>query len=167
MFHHIALFVSTSTKGIEMIIHAGYRIEVTTWENDADNYKTCVLDGIESKDGVHAIVKYLNLHKSRSRGSQYFGNMYDPSAEDIEVYDAKLFELYQEDKEFWDAYFDVDGEDIPAPAADTVGDYFYDCIGIYVGINGSEEFFTRVVEEIEISYVPSKIMLEDVTTDFV
>ena len=47
-----------------VLIPAGYRVEVTSWENDGDNYNTKSISGIKSESAVKFIVEICKLHKS-------------------------------------------------------------------------------------------------------
>lgn len=141
-----------------MKIKAGYRIEVVTWENDADHYKTKSVDGL-SEDEVAEIVKYLKLFK-KSDWEGGLGNAYDPSDSFIDRYIKTLQELYEANKPVWDELLGAEEGEI-----EDFSEWVADCVGHELGVHGGD-FFTRVVEEFTISYTPVEIVLEDVSEKF-
>ena len=54
-------------------IKAGYMVCVTTWENDADNYKTKVLSGLTKPQAI-AVKKFCKFFTSDERNNYTFGN---------------------------------------------------------------------------------------------
>ncbi len=74
-------------------IKAGYRLTVTSWENDGDNYNTKSQDGLTKEESVF-LVELITLFKSRHNRhglSRTFGNMYDPSDKEIEENYANMY----------------------------------------------------------------------------
>lgn len=141
-----------------MKIKAGYRIEVVTWENDADNYKTRDIDGLSEDEAVE-IVKYLKLFK-KSEWDGGLGNAYNPDDEFIQEYTETLQKLYEENKATWDNLLGVEEGEI-----EDFSEWVAGCVGHELGVHGGD-FFTRVVEEFTISYTPVEIVLEDVSEKF-
>ena len=153
------------------IIPAGYVMKITTWENDADNYRTETLYGL-SKTLTAFIVALCKLHRLRhNSGGAYFGNMYEPSDSEIEAYKnainglitGQMPLLTEDDKSFM--FGDVDdmvgtGYDAEITQFDYLTEFLYD-----IGICGSE-FYTRVFHSCSIEYNPTEIQWEDVTSDF-
>lgn len=133
-----------------MIINAGYRVHVTSWENDADNYQTKIVDGL-SEPEVNFVVKLCKLHYSQNRFSECFGNMYEPSKGEIEEYKEAIGSLLDEF---------VNDIRIDYQSFDAVSGLLYE-----LGLNDTE-FYTRVFESIVIEFIPEKIILEDVTAQF-
>lgn len=136
-----------------MIIKAGYKLSVTSWENDGDNYQTHSMDGL-SEEMVKNLIKLVSLFKSESRSPNNFANMYDPSDKDIEKLDKKLIEFkdvlgYKHAKN--------DEEHI-----DYIKEKWLSELGIYL----SGDFYTRVFEDFTVEYVPTEIVIEDVTYKF-
>jgi hypothetical protein len=128
------------------IIPIGYRVTVTTWENDGDNYNTKCVEGL-SKSAAEFIMKLCNLHGS----SDDFGNMYEPDDDELEKYQNEIqYLIDHHDGEFPEYCETVEG----------VQQYLYN-----IGLSGSE-FYTRVFETIKIEYVPVEIHIEDVTEQF-
>ena len=58
-------------------ISAGYRLIVTSWENDADNYKTKSMDGLseEATYFLGALIKLFYSKNNPPKGKVCFGNM--------------------------------------------------------------------------------------------
>lgn len=136
-----------------MIIKAGYRLSVTSWENDADNYQTHSIDGL-NEETVKNLIKLVSLFESSSNSKDKFGNMYEPSEEEIEKMDTEL-NKFKEVLGYKDT--DTDKEN-----ADYIKECWLDPLGLY----SSGEFYTRVFDKYTVEYVPTKIVIEDVTKKF-
>ena len=54
-------------------IKAGYMVCVTTWENDADNYKTKIRSGLTKAQAL-AVEKFCRFFISNERNNCTFGN---------------------------------------------------------------------------------------------
>ena len=133
---------------VKQVIHSsGWWIEVTTWENDGDNYSTKIheFEVGDSMAFIQLAVKYAQLHEHDSD----FSNMFDPTDEEREERNHALEELIESFNlsEEWDA--------------DSLDQYF----GYALGIMG-EDFYTRVVEMIKVYYTPVDIIAEDHTAKF-
>lgn len=149
-----------------MKIKQGYRISVTTWENDADNYNTKTLDGL-TREVVEFYVEFAKLHKSKNSYTsnvKCWGNMYEPSDEEIEEYVTAMRPLFKKYinvvASFYDSDFSpewIEHDDF----SDMIGNVSWD-LGICSG-----EFYTRVVDKIEIQCIPQDIEMLDCTDEFV
>jgi hypothetical protein len=130
------------------IIKSGYRITVTSWENDGDNYAT------ESKDGLtHDRVRYhcdlLQLISgSNCNDKTVFGNMYEPDDDEIELFREAVDKVI--------ATHEIAGDDSFDSALDIINEY-----------TGSGDQYTRVAEEIVVEFIPTRIDIEDVTKEFI
>jgi hypothetical protein len=152
----------------QTIIPAGYRVTIESWENDADNYKTKVVEGL-NESSVKFIIDFVKLFYSKNNyhGPKGFGNIYDPSDKELkelaEAYNLVINKHINKDTEnnvrqyFWDD--DADGfyED----HHDGVFDLAYD-----LGLSGGCDFFTRVLDSFKVEHVPVEIILQDVTEEF-
>lgn len=147
-------------------IKKGYRVTVTTWENDGDNYNTVTKEGIE--DIVQLIIELQMLKLIDRNNMEYrdFANQYEVDEGTQDAMGAALHKLVREGnwqkafKDKWD--LEVDGmsnEDMYQVLVDT----YYD----YGAAGGGDSFAIRVVESIIVEIVPEDILLEDVTADFV
>lgn len=131
-------------------IKAGYRITVTSWENDADNYNTKSCDGL-SEDQARFHVDLLKLiDGSHCNNNTVFGNMYEPDDEQLEAFEAAAAKVLEKHNQLDSKY-------------DTL-DIAMGIIGDYTGYG--EGFYTRVAESIVVEYVPQEIIIEDVSSKF-
>jgi hypothetical protein len=140
------------------LIPAGYRLSVTSWENDADNYQTEVLEGL-TREAVIAYTELLKLIK-KTDGGGLSNNSYMSTEkfEFIETFrplmrehtELALFILEQVEE-------DVDDEEF----ADKLISFINDKLLGY-----SESYIMRVFESFKVEYIPHDIQLEDVTKEF-
>ena len=143
----------------ETIIPAGYRLSVTTWENDGDNYQTKMLEGL-TKERVTALVALCKLFSSKNRGAG-IGNIYDPNDHERAKANraiSKVLKKYPEEFPFFVEGKEDDEEDGVSDSAWTL---IYD-----LGLAGGD-FYTRVMERIKVEYMPTEVRLSDVTDEFV
>ena len=131
-------------------IKSGYRITVTSWENDADNYRTETIDGLDE----HEVRFHVDLLKlimgSRCNDKTVFGNMYEPRDSEVDLFEEAVTKVLTKHDELDSKYH--------------ARDIAMDIIGDYTGY--SEGFFTRVAESIVVEYVPQEIIIEDVSSKF-
>lgn len=143
------------------VIPAGYRITVTSWENDADNYRTLTKEGLSLGDArfVRDLCKMLS--ESSWAGPEFFGNMYEPSEEEIvELVGAyaELCDKHRGSSELAADAFTIFGE--PDSDPDIQGHF----CALHSDLCGSsEDYYTRVVEKVVIEYIPEEIKLKIVT----
>lgn len=136
---------------LETIIPAGYRVSVTTWENNANNYQTKVVEGLSPKE-VDFVVDLCMLHQDANNSSNCFGNIYSIGAKKKDNHYKALQELinqHQNSKLPW------------GNSLEDVMDFLYD-----IGLTGGD-FYTRVFETIKVEEVPTEIHLQDVTSMFI
>ena len=69
------------------IIKAGYRITVTSWENDADYYNTNTVDGLDEQETKFHVDLLKLIAGSNCNDSTVFGNMYDPRDSKLEEFE--------------------------------------------------------------------------------
>jgi hypothetical protein len=132
------------------IIRKGYRITVTSWENDADNYNTLSRDGLDQKE-VECYVEMLKLLKgSYCNDKKVFGNLYEPRDHEVAEFEAAIRPIMDKHGIKYD-------DDYPA-------DTFCDLVGEFTGYG--EGYMTRVVESLVVEYVPEDIIIEDVSKNF-
>jgi hypothetical protein len=134
------------------IIPAGYRVSTKTWENDGDNYKTLVKEGL-SKRQVEFLAKIVKLSKSIG-----LENEYEPDEEVyIEAY-ARLLPIFEEFPDVFSeakllAYREEGGCMI---------DYLID--NLYS--RSDNDYALRVIESFKVEYIANPIEMEDVTEEF-
>lgn len=137
-------------------IPAGYRIAVTTWENDGDNYKTSTLEGL-SKEKVQY---YCDLLKPFGHSCHYgvgnLGNIYQFN----EGQEEQLLTHYRNILEKHKGVLDIDGDIFNDDLTDIFNDELYD-----LDVRGGDQE-TRVVESIKVEYTPQAITFDDVTEEF-
>jgi hypothetical protein len=135
-------------------IPAGYRISITSWENDGDNYKTEVLEGL-TKERVKL---YTDICKAlyRNYGKMpRIANLYEPTESELEAFNKVMLKVRKANE----SEFDKDTTD-----EETMQETMYD-IASDLGLVGSE-FFSRVCESFKVEYINTPIVLHDVTDEF-
>lgn len=144
---------------------AGYRISVTSWENDADSYNHRHIT-VEAAEDAKVVVALCNLLRSRYRTeTPTFGNMYEPSESDLADFAQAVFAI-PGIRDFLHKMFpgleqDIEDPEYGADYMDSVMDVLYD-----LGLSGSEHFFTRVCEKVEVHYFAEPIYAAEVTAEF-
>ena len=132
-------------------IPAGYKIEVTTWENDGDDYHTTHIAGL-GLDEVRLLVKLAELVYSHNRlGERSYGNIYEPTEEQCDDLDRAIqttFDKYNTQSITW--------------SVDRCCDKLVD-----LHLMGCSEFHTRVLSKIVVEHYPVALHIEDVTEQFV
>ena len=125
-------------------IPPGYMLTVTTWENDADNYKSITLYGLKKGD----VKFYLSfLEAFRSMGNEDISREAESS--------ALTLAFKENPPESLDLLMDVQG----MLKCEDCSDFVYDLIGIW---NEGEMY--RVFERAKVHYVPDICL--DVTKGF-
>lgn len=146
-----------------MIIKKGYRLTVRSWENDADNYKTVSMDGL-NEDQVRFYVAICKRMTPRCWDKNKFGNLYDPTDEKVEAFNQSLNETVEAHGGILTVFPDTLQEDIDDCDGD-FSDWVYDALGD-IGLTGGGEFFTRVCDKFTVEYVEQDIAIPDVTEQF-
>jgi hypothetical protein len=144
-------------------LKAGYRITVTSWENDADNYRTITRDGFSFKQAqlICELLSHMGSRSNAPKEALQFGNMYEPEfGNDGEAVVEFWRELLAKHPVAAKELEFVPGEDIDDE------DLFYQFGEVVSEFTGSGDFFTRVVENVKVEYLPHDITLENVTTEF-
>ena len=149
---------------MKSVIPAGYRVSISSWENDGDNNQKKVIEGLAKRERIKYLADVCKLFKSKSLSTEtekFYGNMYEPDRADIEeacsaivvVMAAHRDALDQEEQDLLDA-FDMD----------CIGDYITDFLGELLGY--SEDYWVRVFAGMKVEYTPVEITLDDVTGEF-
>lgn len=150
---------------MQTIIPAGFRLTVHSWENDGDNRRSLVQDGLTS---AHArfLVDFAKLFYSRNnrRGTAGFGNLYKPSSEELQqAHDAAKQVFLKHWDEFVSLYEGITKEELEDPESDAL----HDIVGeLHYDLFGASEFRFRVLDKYTVEFVPEVIELEDVTSAF-
>ena len=141
----------------------GYLLELTTWENDGDNYKTERLYGL-TKDEVKFYVHIANQFKSGNQVSGSLGNM--PVWSDFntdrrainhnELFDRVIAEWVKAGNYAPEEWVRV--VDDMAPETDDVDDYDYFYEDLLHKIVGQTDYgHWRVFEDFKVYYLPEAI----------
>ena len=131
-------------------IKAGYRLTVTSWENDADNYRTISRDGL-TETQVKGYVDMLKLLMgSYCNDRKVFGNLYEPTEFEEEDFCNAIRPVMDKHGIEYDNEYPTDT--------------FCDIAGDFTGYG--EGYMTRVVESMTVEYVPQEIVIEDVSKTF-
>lgn len=148
-------------------IPAGYQLHVTTWENDADDYKTEILSGLSEID----VRFYLSLARAfeSSNGHNKVGLGNDSL--DVEKFKGilqkslKEFPLISEDiRNRWTAALEKEEEEEDEPGyffCELLADTILSCPG---DMANAYENFVRVFDRYEVYYLNTPI--ENVTKQF-
>lgn len=132
---------------------AGYSLTIESWENDADYYKTIVLDGLKSGDVVFYIHLLQHFKPNSYRRDYFGGSEYDPKIE-VDLIE-KTFNLYPpESKELKETITEIITEYRDSP----------DFVDELLGGRCGEGYFWRTFESYEIHNIPKECV--DVTDHF-
>lgn len=145
-----------------MRILAGYRITVTTWENDADNFKTASKDGL-TENQVRFYADVCKRMKSKNQQNGHFGNMYEPDEAERDAFCRFLNETVEKNGGILQILPDTEEEDIPGcngDFSDWLADSLWD-----LGLMGGD-FYTHVCSKFVVTYIQHEINLPDVTSKF-
>lgn len=143
----------------QTIIPAGYRITITSWENDADNYKDTIHEGL-SKERVEYIIELCKLFKSGSNnGGKTFGNMHESSRNVLTM----IANAEKAVRTILEKYRAVLNEcELENLEADKIG--LTEIVSEFIGF--SEDYIFRVYSKAKVEHIPHQITMEDVTGDF-
>ena len=134
------------------VIPAGYRLTVRSWENDADHESTQVIDGL-SKDTVKFLLAVGELFKIGAE----FSNMYDPDHSDIVELSEELKKIKNKFPNEFRYYCKDKG-------LDYIEDSLVDVVGHLIGF--STEYYTRVLDNYFVEFIPEDIKINIVTKEF-
>lgn len=141
------------------LYHKGYLIRVTSWENDGDNYNVKEIQ-VDTEQEARTVSALCNLLRSRYRVTYpTFGNMYEPEDNEVQAF-AVAVAAITGIKEFVTQVFPDIEEDQENPECgfgymDAIMDILYD-----LGLTGSEHYYTRVCESVEIFRIPEDVIVE-------
>lgn len=140
---------------MQVLYTKGYLIRVTSWENDADNYKTSEIQA-ETEQEARAVVEFCALFSNANPNT--IGNIYYPEWESKERGHAHsvILEFHKSNAGFIDA--DTPAENDPYSEDDYVIEAYLD-FAYDLGLRGGE-FFTRVCDSVEIFRIPTDVLVE-------
>jgi hypothetical protein len=121
----------------------GYTLEIVSWENDADNYRTKYLT-IEDEDLARSVYKMgTTLFKSRNRSNIAIGNTYDGEEDSM---NQRIVTYMRSDKILCPSESVSDMELITK-----VENYIHNMLGY------SEDYHCRVCESIQVTYIEEDV----------
>lgn len=140
-------------------IPKGYQIHVTTWENDGDNYKTKIISGLTGAKVkmLYQLAKFFesgtNNNATGPDGRGNYGNAdnsYDSHGGGSYHVHFNSSEFEKEFLEFCEKH-NIDSEDFHEET-------FFEIIGTWC-----EGEYIRVMEKVEVYYVPEEITPVSIT----
>ncbi len=141
---------------MDSVIKSGYRFTTTSYENDGDNSKTVVLDGVpENKAKLLGRLSALLI--SNETGLE---NNYEPSKKEFEKAHKIMLPIFEE-------YKDVFTNEKFALIQDDVGEMQDFIAENLLGYPGEEGYALRSLTSIKVEYIPMDIVVPDVTADLV
>ena len=147
----------------QTVIPAGYRVTISSWENDMDACQDEILEGL-TKERVEFLVDLCGLFKSKScstKTKQYHGNMYDPSESEVEAACKAIVVVMNKHRA---ALTEEELEILDEDDLNRIGDYAGDMLGDLLG--RSDDYWVRVFDGMKIEYTAVSIILDDVTEEF-
>lgn len=148
----------------KVLIPQGYRIIVNSWENDADNRKTEIVEGLLYNE-VKFYAAFCKLHYSRNgRGSKKgFGNILDGDSDEYTKLLNVVEKLLLENKTVAGILL---GDPIPNEfeTDDDVQEIHY---YFHEKLFGSSEHIARVFDSMEVQFFEWDVEGHDVTKEFV
>jgi hypothetical protein len=142
-------------------IPAGYRLIVTSWENDADNYKTETISGL-SESSTRFLIDLYKLFYSKNnppKGKVCFGNIFEAS-------DSQIDKCVEAAQKIVDLH--KDGDHV-ADVSDNFEDFDSDALFNLLqmgGLAGCSFYTFRVLSDYEVEYFEHPIVINDVTSRF-
>lgn len=136
-------------------IKAGYRVTSISWENDGDNYRTVIKEGLKEEE-VKLIGAIGKLMKSKKSGLE---NNYEASDKEL----SKGHKFYLPIFEKYVSLFSEHDMNLYRQDCYAIMDYIVENITGY----SSEGYALRVLESMKIEYFPEDILVQDVTKLFV
>lgn len=143
-------------------IPAGYRLSVTSYEDDGDNYRTVIVTGL-TYDRTRLLV---DVGKAPTyKVTDYFGKWRNPTPEDVAKHStmmSKIIKAYPDEERTLSKLL----IDEPNGDENDIKVEFFQQILHSIGLT-SDKFFTRVCQRFVVEYIPTDIIIEDVTKEFV
>ena len=152
----------------EVVLKKGYRVTLTTWENDGDNYKHKEFgdDGLLTEIGIRYILHMLQLFSAQRRsnspniGNEEFDRLFIHLEKFVNHHNDFAKHNNQADLPIYDAWTDDDSENPEALAA--LEKFIYTYVGCW-----ADGEYVRVFESAKVHYVPKTlVIMRDVTDDF-
>jgi hypothetical protein len=148
-----------------MIIKKGYRLTVRSWENDADNYKTATLAGLEI-NRLNLLVEVIKQMTPHCWDKNKYGNLLHCRRDERALDEFREFIANAvRERGGIEAIYGFDEGEVK-DEVDEVAQIVWDDLYELALVGGSEHFATRVMERFTVEYVEQDIKLTDVTEQF-
>lgn len=153
-------------------IPKGYILEVTSWENDGDDYDTIQKRGV-STGLVDVVTKLFPLFKSKhSRNDRTgFGNTSENEVDNWDLVEASWFALKELDKQIVYRVLGCDIMSLDFESDDDISDEVIEDIGdklkdfVRSNITGYSEYYDfRVAEQLKVYYLSEDVIIPSVET---
>lgn len=139
-------------------IPAGYRLSITSWENDGDHRQTKVLASLTAAR-VRFIIELCKLFRSHHQSKDCFGNLYDPTTHEIHQAHGAIARVFQKHRS---ALTDDELELLESQdGSEGCVDYVSEFIG-----QGEGDVTFRVFEKAVVESVPAATVIENVSAEF-
>jgi hypothetical protein len=137
-------------------IKAGYKLTITSWENDGDHYATESVEGLTREDAAFQ----LDVVRAYAK---VFGNECDRNAADVATATEALKAVFaKHGKTLADVEYAEEDDENEDGSAYT--EYASDLCYSFMG--ASEWYVCRVFESFKMEYFPTTIFIDDVTEEF-
>lgn len=135
-------------KNIKKVISKGYTVEVTSWENDGDNYRTqsATFDSLEEAGIVTKMCR--TLFKSSNNGEGGIGNLMDDEDDEAISIILKYVDNNPEVKSL--------KKDKSQKISEVIMNINYTLMG------GSEYYYSRVCEKVTVLYSSADVSIEEI-----
>lgn len=145
---------------MKTVIPAGYRLSISSWENDGDLWYTNVLEGL-NKERVKMLIAVCKLFVHYNQGG--YGNAYKPRYEDVIAAGNAVLHVML--KEYPQGATCEEAEWISGINDD---DDLYDFVVEYVSdlFDGDGEFTFKAFDGAKVELIPEDIHIEDVSNEF-
>ena len=133
---------------MKTVVKKGYTLEVTSWENDGDNYRT-KFKTVESEERAKALVHLCkNVFASNNNGGGGIGNLCDGEESTAE---GIIMDYLEENTAI-----------LPKEGMSDDDKYDYVMSLAYDLLGGSEWYVCRICESVKVTYSAEDIKLQEV-----
>jgi len=139
----------------QTIIPAGYRVTISSWENDADNYKDTIHEGI-TKERVEYILELCKMFKSGSNnGGKTFGNMGEYDSGRLAKAEQAVRVVLEKHRAVLNEY--------ELANLECAEDEMEVCEIVSEFLDVSEYYTFRVYDSAKVEHIPHEIRMDNVT----
>lgn len=153
------------------MIPKGIKLDIVSWENDADMYRTISKTGL-SEETARFFIEFAELFRSGSNnGGKTYGNAYGKKRVNwvqlridamaifnkhplAEIYDRQIQEIITENN---DTMSDDELEALAYPGENSTINFISDIEMVLLGVGGADDRVFRVFESYTAHYIPTDI----------